>query len=110
MQVFSLRVATTKAQHTKGLMFIESMLENEGMIFVNAEPKVPRFWMRNTYIPLDIIFIDELHNIIHIHENAIPLDESIISHTSAAKYIVEVNAGMCKKLGIAVGQKLSFPN
>lgn len=108
--VFNLKVAMNGAQHAKGLMFIKSMLESEGMIFVNAEPKVSRFWMRNTYIPLDIIFIDELHNITHIHENAIPLDDGIISHTRAAKYIVELNAGVCKKLGIAIGQKLSLTN
>lgn len=107
--VFNLKVATTGTQHARGLMFVESMPENEGMVFVHEVPQVSRFWMKDTYIPLDIVFIDEFHKITHIHENAKPLDESIISHDNAAKYIVELNGGICKKLGIAVGHKL-FPH
>lgn len=108
--LFNLKVATTSAQYARGLMFVESMPENEGMVFVHEIPQISSFWMKNTYIPLDIIFIDEFHKITHIHENAKPLDESIISHESAAKYIVELNGGMCRKLGIAVGHKLFPPN
>jgi uncharacterized membrane protein (UPF0127 family) len=105
--VFNLKIAKNLNQHSNGLMFVESLPEKEGMLFVNPKPVISSFWMKNTYIPLDILFVDEIGKIVHIHHNATPLDENtLITSPSPVKYIVELNGGICEKLGIEVADIL----
>jgi uncharacterized membrane protein (UPF0127 family) len=92
----------------KGLMFRDRLPENQGMLFVFPAPRVLSFWMRNTYIPLDIAFIDELGIIIDI-QHMLPNDESkhYVSG-SAALYALEMNGGWFKKNNITTGSKVLF--
>ncbi len=104
---FTLKVAKASEHHSKGLMYVESLPEKEGMLFVNPKPAISTFWMKNTYIPLDIIFIDDSSKIVHIHHNAKPLDElTLITSPYPVKYVVELNGGICEKLGIEVADTL----
>lgn len=109
---FQVEVAKTKDEREKGLMFRESLGENEGMLFVLDETDQAGFWMKNTLIPLDIIWIDEEDNITHIHENAQPCEETCnpIVQNNKAKYALEVNGGTTSKFEIKEGDKISIKN
>ena len=99
-------VADTLEKQMQGLMFRQEMSDNAGMLFVFSQFKMVYMWMKNTYIPLDMIFFDETGKITHIHLNAKPHDESIISSGVPAKGVVEVNAGFVEKHHISVGQQI----
>ena len=89
-------------------MFRQSMPENEGMLFVYKEPQEMSFWMRNTFIPLDIAFVDADGIILNIHQ-AKPLDDSIHYRSAgAAKYVIETNQGWFSRHGIRPGDKVAF--
>ena len=64
------------------------------------------FWMKNTILPLDIIFIDEHYSVINYQENTLPFSEQAYPSDKPAKYVVEVNAGFCKRHGIENGTKI----
>jgi uncharacterized membrane protein (UPF0127 family) len=84
------------------------MPENEGMLFVYKEPQEMSFWMRNTFIPLDIAFVDADGIILNIHQ-AKPLDDSIHYRSAgAAKYVIETNQGWFSRNGIRPGDKVTF--
>jgi uncharacterized membrane protein (UPF0127 family) len=101
-------VADTLAKQERGLMFRQSMPENEGMLFVYKEPQEMSFWMRNTFIPLDIAFVGADGIILNIHQ-AKPLDESILYRSAgAAKYVIETNQGWFSRHGIRPGDKVTF--
>ncbi len=94
----SVELAITPEEQQKGLMFREELQENTGMLFVQSEPRLTAFWMKNTLISLDIIFIDENSKIINI-EKAVPCEQTAcITYPSKdkAKYILEINAGESK--------------
>jgi len=99
-------VASTPDKQERGLMFRQSLPEDEGMLFIFKEPQELNFWMRNTLIPLDIAFIGADGVILNIH-HAKPLDESIQYRSAgAAKYVVETNQGWFSKHGIRPGDKV----
>lgn len=100
---FNVELATTDAQITQGLMYRKELRPNDGMLFMFGDSKIRTFWMKNTYIPLDIIFIDENWRIVHIATDAKPLSVSIISSKYPAHYVLEINAGQSSRLGIKVG-------
>ena len=108
---FSVEVADTPLEREKGLMERENLDRNAGMLFIfESEGHYP-FWMKNTLIPLDMIWIDEDKEIVFIYENALPCDEdpcTVISPSGNAKYVFEINGGLTSKKGIVVGQKLEF--
>ncbi|HEX7505101.1 MAG TPA: DUF192 domain-containing protein [Syntrophales bacterium] len=99
-------VASTPDKLERGLMFRQSLPEDEGMLFIFKEPQELNFWMRNTLIPLDIAFIGADGIILNIHQ-AKPLDESIQYRSAgAAKYVVETNQGWFSRHGIRPGDKV----
>lgn len=100
--------ADTEVDRQFGLMFRKSMPEEQGMLFLFETNERQSFWMRNTYIPLDIIFVDENGVINTIHENAKPLSDASLASNGNAKYVVEVIGGYTKKHGIKVGDKISW--
>ncbi len=104
----SAEVAVTPEQQATGLMYRTKMAENAGMIFIFEYGKIITMWMKNTYIPLDMIFFDEQGTITHIHKNAVPLDTSIISSQKPAIGVLEVNGGFADKYKIQSGDKLFF--
>ncbi|MEN9625929.1 MAG: hypothetical protein RL557_257 [archaeon] len=105
---FILETAITTAEKQKGLMFRESMPEDHGMIFIFNQEEERSFWMKNTLIPLDIIFIDENNKITSI-QTAQPCTQDPCSKYQAhAQYIIELNAGRAKELGLKEGDELDI--
>ena len=100
---FCVELATTYSERQQGLMFREDLEFNEGMIFVYNQPKPVSFWMKNTSIPLDIIFADRSGTVTKIFRNAVPFSTVSIFGGEQVQYVLEINAGLSKSLGIKVG-------
>jgi len=107
---FQITVADDNDERAQGLMHVESMGTLEGMLFIYEQPIRASFWMRNTLIPLDMLFADQSGTITHIHENAIPLDETPILGGDGVQYVLEINGGLSRRLGVAVGDVLQHPS
>ncbi|WP_232495952.1 DUF192 domain-containing protein [Novosphingobium kaempferiae] len=105
---FKVEVAVTPEQQAKGLMFRSEMGADEGMVFVNKPARRAAFWMRNTVIPLDIIFIGTDHRVLNIAANAVPYDETPLPSDGVAAGVLELNGGRAAQLGIKAGDKVSW--
>lgn len=103
-----IEIADSDYERTRGLMYRHALPENAGMLFVFDRAEVRSFWMRNTYIPLDIIFIDEQKRVVAIAKRTEPLSYAPISSIKKARFVVEVNAGFCEKHGISVGDRIAY--
>jgi len=104
-------IADERGEIERGLMYQESMGEKEGMLFIFDKEKETNFWMKNTLIPLDIIFLDENKEIVNIAENAVPCKTeecALYPSQFPVKYAIEVNAGFVDKKGIKLGEKAEF--
>lgn len=106
---FSVEVVDTPEGRNLGLMFRDSMPFSAGMLFVYDAPQPVSFWMRNTLIPLDMIFAGPDGRIEKVHANAVPLDETSIFGGDAIQYILEINGGLADRLGIAEGDVMRHP-
>ena len=106
---FSVEIADDPQERARGLMFVERMPASSGMLFVFQDEAPRSFWMRNTLIPLDIIYADARGRIVRVHPEAIPGDETPIPSGGAAQYVLEINGGMAARLGIAAGAELRHP-
>ncbi len=108
----SVEIADSYAERENGLMFRKNLDKDKGMFFIFEDSAIRNFWMKNTYIPLDIIFIDENFAIVNIAENAQPcINEPCQTYSSLkpAKYVLEVNAGFSEENGIREGEKIIQP-
>jgi len=108
---FEVEVADTSAKRTLGLMNRSNLLENTGMLFIFDDESEKSFWMKNTLIPLDMIFIDSKFEIVHIQKNAQPCKTitcTTYSSVKSAKYVVEINGGLSDKFGVKEGQKIEI--
>lgn len=103
---FSVEVADSGAERAKGLMFREEMASMAGMLFVYDSPGPAAFWMKNTLIPLDMVFADASGTVTRIHENAEPGNLVPIDGGKNVQFVLEVNAGMTRKLGLTEGSVL----
>lgn len=103
---FTVELADEPAERSQGLMHRESMAASAGMLFIYERPQRATFWMRNTLIPLDMIFLSDEGVITRIHENAIPLDETTIDGGPDVLAVLEINAGLAGALGLKVGDEL----
>jgi uncharacterized membrane protein (UPF0127 family) len=103
-----IEVVRQEQQIMQGLMYRPQMAENRGMLFIFPGEEERSFWMKNTYIPLDIIFVDANRKIVTIQDNTQPLSTESIPSYKPAKYVVEVNAGFAEKYGIKEGNLISF--
>ena len=101
-------VARTQQEWTQGLMFRREMGADEGMIFVSDTAETRSFWMRNTVIPLDIIFIGADHRILNIAADAVPYSLDSIPSVGPAIAVLELNGGRAAQLGIKPGMKVSW--
>lgn len=106
---FSVEVADDPDERGRGLMFVEEMPMMTGMLFVYESPRRVSFWMKNTLIPLDMIFTDVSGVVRHVHANAVPLDETPIPGGDDIYAVLEVNGGMAARLGIVPGTVLRHP-
>ncbi|MXO70112.1 DUF192 domain-containing protein [Alteraurantiacibacter buctensis] len=100
---FRVEVAATGAEQQRGLMFRTEMGPDEGMIFPFSQVRMASFWMRNTVIPLDIIFIGPDNRVINIAANAVPYSEESRPSTAPAAAVLELNGGRAAQLGIGPG-------
>ncbi|MEM8776631.1 MAG: DUF192 domain-containing protein [Pseudomonadota bacterium] len=107
---FSVEIADDQAERSQGLMNRPSMPSSAGMFFVYDQPSAVSFWMRNTLIPLDIIFADSSGIVRHIHHEAVPLDETPIPGGSDIQYVLEINGGLARAMGINVGTQFHHPS
>ena len=106
--ILKLKVANTNYQREKGLMFVKKMLPNEGMLFNYKIDGYHSVWMKNTFIPLDVLFLDSQYKIIDYVENTIPHNLDSISINKKSRYIVELNSGTVKRMNLKKGKKLNF--
>ena len=103
-----IQIANTEFDRELGLMFRKSMKENQGMLFIFPIDTTQTFWMRNTYIPLDMVFINSQKVIVSISKNTRILSDQTYTSKGPAQYVLEVNAGYCDKFDIKPGDKVTW--
>jgi uncharacterized membrane protein (UPF0127 family) len=106
---FQVEIADDAQERARGLMFRRTMPEGEGMLFDFGEEEPASFWMENTYIPLDMLFIKADGTVESIAERTTPLSRSGVPSKGPVRYVLEINAGLSDKLGIEPGDKVSGP-
>jgi uncharacterized membrane protein (UPF0127 family) len=106
---FTVELAITPDEHARGLMFRKSLPERHGMLFDFGAEQEVAFWMRNTLIPLDMLFIAADGVIRHLHENATPLSEEPIPSRYPVRAVLEIAGGSARRLGIAIGDRVVHP-
>ncbi len=109
VQQINIEVAISPYEQQTGLMYRKEMKTDQGMLFIYEQERArPNFYMKNTYIPLDLIYISSERRIVDFNENAQPLDQSLLPSEAPAQYVLEVNAGMVQKWGLQLGDSVSF--
>jgi Uncharacterized conserved protein len=103
---FTVELALTAEQRSQGLMHRESMPKDHGMLFDFGETRPVSMWMRNTPLPLDMLFIERDGTISHIHRKAVPFSEAIIDSRGPVHFVLELNGGRAAALGIEVGDRV----
>jgi len=106
---FTVEIADDAQEQSRGLMFREELPRSSGMLFVYPNPRRAVFWMRNTLIPLDMIFAGPDGRVKAVHSNAIPLDETPIDGGQGVLAVLEINGGMATLLGIKEGDEIRHP-
>ncbi|WP_171099330.1 MULTISPECIES: DUF192 domain-containing protein [unclassified Ruegeria] len=103
---FDIELAVTPQERSRGLMFREEMPLRSGMLFVFDPPQRVAFWMKNTLIPLDMIFVDRRGTVTHVHEGAVPGDLTPIEGGDSVYAVLEINAGLSSRYGIVPGTEM----
>ncbi len=103
---FRVEIADEDGEHARGLMFRRTLAPDAGMLFLFPDDRVQAFWMKNTYVPLDMLFVAADGRIADLHENAWPLDETPIRSDRPVRAVLEVVAGTVRRLGIRVGDRV----
>lgn len=106
---FTIEVADTAAERSQGLMHRETMAAGAGMLFVYEYPQTVAFWMKNTLIPLDMIFADATGTVRRVHANAIPHDLTAIPGGDNIQFVLEINGGLAALYGISEGTQMQHP-
>lgn len=101
-------VADDESERSEGLMDVRDLAESKGMLFIFDKSEQRSFWMANTPLPLDIIFVNTDYKIVRIHHNAQPFSEKNLPSGEPAKYVIETNGGYCVSHDISEGMKVSF--
>ena len=108
LAIIGIEIADNDQKRARGLMYRNSIPSDGGMLFVFDTEQMQSFWMKNTYISLDMLFINAEKEIVTIQPNTTPLKEWSYPSSSPAMYVIEVNAGFCKQHEIAVGDKIAY--
>jgi len=106
---FTVEVAETPGQMEQGLMFRKTMAPDAGMLFDYKTPTLATMWMRNTLIPLDMLFVDAQGRIVNIQERAVPQSLDVIAAAAPVRAVIELNGGTAARLGIAPGDRVQHP-
>ena len=104
----SIEIAESEYETQTGLMYRESMAKDQAMLFIFPDERIHNFYMKNTAIPIDIIFIKEDLTIASFQENAKPFDETGLSSQVPVKFVLEVNAGLAQKWLLEIGDKIVY--
>jgi hypothetical protein len=106
---FTVELADSDAERSQGLMFRQGMAASAGMLFVYDRPGRAVFWMKNTLIPLDMIFADASGTVQRVHADAVPHDETPIDGGDGILAVLEINGGLARRLGIGPGSVMRHP-
>lgn len=106
---FTVELADTPDERSRGLMFRDGLARGAGMLFVYERPGRAAFWMKNTRIPLDMVFADATGRVVHVHSDARPGDLTAIEGGDDVFAVLEINAGLTARYGIAPGSELRHP-
>jgi len=108
--VFNVELAIAPEEQERGLMFRERLPDNGGMLFLYNDDDIRYFWMKNTFISLDMIFLNAKRKVVGVFHAARPRDPTTISSIYPARYVLEVNAGKARQCGIKAGTQARFNN
>ncbi|SHH30841.1 DUF192 domain-containing protein [Winogradskyella jejuensis] len=108
IKTLDIEIADDEYQTQTGLMYRDSMEELQGMLFIFPNEAPRSFYMKNTRIPLDIIYISADSTVVSFQKNAKPFDETSLPSNYPAKFVLEINGGLSDQWGIKVGDKISF--
>jgi uncharacterized membrane protein (UPF0127 family) len=106
---FNVEIADSEASRAKGLMFRTSLAPDAGMLFDYRHEQLATFWMQNTLIPLDMIFIGADGTVKTIHVNARPMDTTTIPSEVPVRFVLEIAGGRSQEIGLAVGDRMEHP-
>jgi uncharacterized membrane protein (UPF0127 family) len=106
---FSIEIADEPEEQKQGLMHRSSLGQFSGMLFVYPKPQPAHFWMKNTLIPLDMLFLDAAGRVSAIHANTVPLSLETLHGGDAVRAVLEINGGLAETLGIGVGAEARHP-
>lgn len=104
----TVEIADSPEERTKGLSMRDSLAEKSGMLFIFDSGKANCFWMKDTYIPLDMVWLNDDKEVIYVHENAEPESIQNICPDNPGTYVLEVNAGKASEFGLTPGEKVRF--
>lgn len=105
---FEVWIADTPARQEQGLMFVRDLPASKGMLFPEGSPQVAHFWMKNTYVPLDMVFVGKDGRIAKIIANARPFSLDVLSSDVPVIAVLEIRGGEAKQLGMAIGDRVSW--
>ncbi|WP_179354621.1 DUF192 domain-containing protein [Winogradskyella vidalii] len=108
IKTIAIEIADDEYSTQTGLMYRTELETHHGMLFIFPNVQLRSFYMKNTKIPLDIIYIDESKTIVSFQKNAKPFDETSLPSEAPAKYVLEINAGLSDEWGLEVGDKISY--
>lgn len=108
LSTIDIEVAQDDSKRQLGLMYRDKLAENQGMLFIFEGDDARSFWMKNTVLPLDMIFVNSHNQIVTIHKNTTPYSEQSYASTKPAQYVVEVNAGYTERHKISVGDHIAW--
>jgi uncharacterized membrane protein (UPF0127 family) len=109
VHAFTVELAETADQLMQGLMFRQHMNADAGMLFHFGRPRPVSMWMKNTLIPLDMVFIDQVGRVVGIHPGAVPHSEAVISSPAPVLSVLELNAGTAARLDLKAGDRVLHP-
>lgn len=103
-----IEVASTERKRELGLMYRHTLKPDHGMLFIFESEQARSFWMRSTYLSLDIIYVDTNNQIVSISENTMPMSDLPVQSILPAQYVLEVNSGFCQKHQITTGDRIAY--
>lgn len=107
--VWDISLAGDPESRSRGLMFVRQLPPKSGMLFRFDETREVSMWMKNTFIPLDMVFLDDAGIVQHIHREAVPQSLDIISSIKPVRFVLEINGGEAARLGLRVQQQMQHP-
>ncbi len=108
-KAFRIEIASTEENRARGLMFRENMAADHGMLFVYPSQQIVAFWMQNTILPLDLIFIDSRGQVVGIEQGKPYSTDSIPPGGISAQFVLELNAGTAARIGLDIGESVHHP-